>query len=104
MQIKSQPRKTKKPLKTPKKGLKSQASEYGEISILKMGNINLKRRVVTDPYRARLYIPPDAITFLNAIGLQLGVTWDEALRGVIDQHRASNDPVTGLALFIPALN
>jgi hypothetical protein len=41
---------------------------------------------------------------LNIVGMQLGVTWDEALRGLIEMHNSSADKLSGLKNFIPALN
>ncbi|MEB0260745.1 hypothetical protein [Mucilaginibacter sp. 10I4] len=105
MLIRPQPQKTKKSLKTPEKAITSELKDYGKVSTLKIGHLRLKRREITgSPYAARLYVTPDTITFLNAIGVHLGVTWDEALRGIIELHKVSNDPISGLRLATPALN
>jgi hypothetical protein len=75
---------------------------YGEVKFV--GPMNLKRSRVNDAYYAKFFLPGANYTFLNALGLQLGVTWDEALRGLVEQHMASGDPFTGLSNFIPALS
>ncbi|MET3979982.1 hypothetical protein ABIB62_002675 [Mucilaginibacter sp. UYP25] len=105
MLIRPRHQKTKKSLKTPENGLKCDLNGYGKVTTLKIGKLRLKRREIADtPYAARLYVTPDTITFLNALGVDLGVTWDEALRGIIELHKVSNDPISGLRLTCPALN
>jgi hypothetical protein len=64
----------------------------------------LKRRLVHDPYYAKLFLSDESYLMLNIVGMQLGVTWDEALRGLIEMHNSSADKLSGLKNFIPALN
>ncbi|HVW94946.1 MAG TPA: hypothetical protein VHA56_03175 [Mucilaginibacter sp.] len=75
---------------------------YGDVEI--STSMKLKRRFVNDAYYAKMFIPAANYTQLNMIGLQLGVTWDEVLRGLIEQHLASADQISGLKNFIPALS
>jgi hypothetical protein len=76
--------------------------QYGAIQYVT--SLNLMRRMVNDHKKVVLYLPDDTYKDLVVIGIKLGVTWDEALRGIIDMHLASADPVSGLKLFVPALS
>ncbi|MES2110942.1 MAG: hypothetical protein V4577_19450 [Bacteroidota bacterium] len=75
---------------------------YGDVSIVT--SMRLKRRFVNGGYYASLYLPPEVYTNLNMIGIQLGVSWDEVVRGLIEQHQAYGSPTGELRKFIPALN
>jgi hypothetical protein len=98
--------------KTAKKAVKKQTIPVQGATVLQspvyggvetVTSLKLKRRRVNDAYYASFFIPDSTYTWLNALGLQLGVTWDEALRGIIEQHQASGDQITGLLNFVPAL-
>lgn len=77
-------------------------AEYGELQTVT--SMRLKRREVISPYYGKFYMPDSMYVWLNQLGISMGVTWDEVLRGLCEQHRASNDPTGGLRLFVPALN
>ncbi|MEB0278968.1 hypothetical protein [Mucilaginibacter sp. 10B2] len=76
-------------------------STYGLIELAT--SMRLKRRLVNEPYYAKLFIPAETYTWLNTLGIECGVTWDEALRGLMEMHQASADQTSGLKNFIPAL-
>lgn len=84
-----------------KKQSETSTGLYGAIDTVTSSR--LKRRYVNNGYRCDFFIPDVTYTELQILGLKLGVTWDEALRGIIDQHLASSDTVTGLKNFVPAL-
>jgi hypothetical protein len=75
---------------------------YGHLQLVT--SMSLKRRLVNNPYYAKFFIPDTAYTWLNTLGISAGVTWDEVLRGLIEQHMASGEQLAGLKNFIPALN
>ena len=76
--------------------------EYGNVK--QVTAAKLKRTFVNDGVRGSFFISEDTFRWLTLLGIQMGVTWDEVLRGMIEIHRQSADPQKALEYFIPALN
>jgi len=66
-------------------------------------SLNLKRAFVSNGVRASFFLSEEEYRDLNLLGIKLGVTWDEVVRGLIAQHLASTDQLSGVKYFIPAL-
>ena len=81
---------------------KSGHSQYGDVQIVT--SLNLKRRLVHNAYRGSFFMHEDVYKHLSVMGIAMGVTWDEALRGIIDMHIETSQNNNGLSLFVPALN
>jgi hypothetical protein len=77
------------------------SGDYGGIQVVTSNR--LKRRFCNNGYETSLYIPDTNYTSLSIDGLHMGVTVDEVIRGLIEQHLASTDRLNGLKHFIPAL-
>ena len=77
-------------------------SQYGAVT--SVTSLNLKRRHVNNAYRGSFFMHEEVYTYLSVLGIQMGVTWDEALRGIIDMHKETAQNSNGLLLFVPALN
>jgi len=75
-------------------------------SIETVTSLNLRRTLIVgeDVRKLSFYIEDAAYTDLCALGMQYKLTWDEVLRGLVNQMRASNDPINTLCYHIPLLN
>ncbi|HEY8657524.1 MAG TPA: hypothetical protein VIL78_00700 [Hanamia sp.] len=89
-------------IKPSKVSVPSLDPEYGDTQFVT--SMRLKRREVVSPYYGKFYMPDTMYVWLNQLGISMGVTWDEALRGLCEMHRAANDQTGGLTLFVPALS
>jgi hypothetical protein len=74
---------------------------YGAVQVVTSNR--LLRSFVNNGYKASFFIPDENYTALTILGLEMGCTWDEVLRGLIEMHLASSDKISGLKNFVPAL-
>lgn len=81
------------------KAVQAQKRELPDVQVVTA--LNLKRKIVKGPVKRCPFFISDAdFTDLTLIGIKLGVTWDEVLRGLISQMQASPDALSSLKHFI----
>lgn len=68
--------------------------------------LNLKRSKLTPAlsHKVNFYMTEDQFRGISMIGIKHGVSFDEALKGLIERELAGNAPGAGLDTFIPVLN
>lgn len=89
------------PVDSKRHKLATDSGMYGGVQTVT--SLRLKRRFCNHGYEHKMYIPDENYTRLSIIGVELGITLDEVIRGLIEQHLASNDQTSALKLFVPGL-
>ncbi|QQL51087.1 hypothetical protein [Mucilaginibacter ginkgonis] len=81
----------------------AQSKKVQKSHIKYVTSFNLKRTHIAGAVKANMFLSQDDYARLGVTGMQLGVTWDEIVRGCIDMAFASSDPLSALKNFVPAI-